>query len=169
MAPSINQLRAVDPILTDYSIAYSQEPRNLVAPVLFPDKQVAGETGTYYIHDANQRFRHYPTYRADGAEAVSIKWRVTSATFGLDEYAAKTDVTERQRNNALDPMEIDQDAATVVTDAILLDKELRARNLILPATLVWETTVSVMWDQSTATREREVEVHDADDLEEPDS
>lgn len=149
--PTINELRAVDPILGEFALEYSQENVNAAADLFFPRKGVAGETGTFYVRDANDHFRDYEDLRADGAEANAIKHRYLKDTFSLDEYALKEDVTDRQRANALSPLTLDQDATGNVVDSLALRREIRARNIILPDGFTPEDTTANAWDGASAT------------------
>lgn len=149
--PTIPQVRAIDPILTSYAADIVPDMGRALAEVFFPVKPTRGETGTYYEFDANQRFRNYTDFRADGGEANAIDWRLTKSTFSQEEYALKTAVTDRERDNALDPISLDQDAASMVTGALSVAREIRARDLIFPTGFSAEVAASVKWDQATAT------------------
>jgi hypothetical protein len=148
--PLRSQLRPVDPLLTNFALEFSQSMAGKAADLLFPMKPTKGETGTYFIYDANDRFRTYGDLRADPGEANAIEWKLTSAVFAQEEYALKTHITDRERENAIDPISLDQDAAVRVTEALTLNRELRARDLLFP-TATQEATVSIKWDQASAT------------------
>jgi len=149
--PTFPMIRAIDPLLTSYASELSQSMDSALQEVFFPVKRVRGETGTYYEFDANNRFRNYTDYRADGGEANAIDWRLTHSTFSLEEYALKTHVTDRERENALDPISVDQDAVSIVNDSLSVAREIRARNLIFAAGFTPEFTASTRWDQAAAT------------------
>lgn len=151
--PTMPQTRAIDPLLTDYAHALSNDMSGALQEVLFPVKRTKGETGTYYEFDANQHFRNYTDYRADGAEANSITWKLDKSTFAMEEYALKTFVTDRERENSLAPIELDQEATNLVTEALLVNRELRSRDAVMVSATgpTLGFTATARWDQNTAT------------------
>jgi hypothetical protein len=151
--PTINEERIVDPVLTNFGLAYQQDQALSAHDALFPtmDTSAVGETGKYYIHDANTYFRRFDSKRADGAEARAVDFQLTSAAFTQEEYALKAALTDRQKKNSMNPLNLEQGRVKLVTDLLNLDREILARNKIFtPFNFTPEKTVSPLWNAASA-------------------
>ncbi len=139
------ELRPVDPLLTNYALDFNQSFEGACQDVIFPSKGAAGETGTFFVYDANYKFRHYDDRRADPGEANAIGMQLTDDVFKCDEFALKTHVTDRERDQVLDPISLDNDATRSVTEALTLAREIRTRDLVADGTGT-QTTITNKWD-----------------------
>lgn len=146
-----DQIRPVDPILEDLMLDYKQDEGTAIVDGIFPKRPIKGETAWYYVFEANQKFRRYKALRADGTEARAIKIRLTTATLKADEYSLKMAVTDRERGNELGALSLDQEAGFHVNEALLLDREMRARDIVLPTGYSLDDTASPLWTAANAT------------------
>jgi len=144
------QLRPVDPMLTDLAIEMSQDATGKVVDVAFTPKQTPGETGTMFYYDSDALFRNYNALRANPGEAAVISQKLTKGTFSQEQYSLRTPVTDRDRQNAISPVDLDQDAARLVTECLMLDREIRCKNAValIDAT---NATASPLWNAPNAT------------------
>lgn len=149
--PTRDQVRPVDPILEDLMLDYRQDEGTSIAGDVFPARPISGETAWYYVFEANQKFRRYKALRADGTEARAIKLRLATATLKADEYSLKMAVTDRERKNELGRLSLDQEAGFHVNEALMLDREMRARDIVLPTGYSLDATASPLWNASNAT------------------
>ena len=67
--PTINQVQAVDPVLTNMLVGYQQADNRFIADRLFPQVQVDKDSGTYYILTKKYFFLNEMQERAPGAPA----------------------------------------------------------------------------------------------------
>lgn len=120
--PPIAQLRAVDPILTDLSLGYSQPGQVFVAGAILPEKPVTLETGTFPVW-GKERFRQVKDLRGAG----DLYARTTSAvgvdTFVCNEYGQERPIDDRERTQAI-PV-TDADVTDEITESHLLNYERR--------------------------------------------
>ncbi len=131
----------VDPILTEFSVGY--QPLTFVADELLPEVAVNTQSGQYRKFDRSNRVL-FPSRREPGAVANEVrggKWSLD--TFKTQEHSLQAAVADEERqqlnsqgglNNAafggalqLDP---DQDAVELVTNALLLEREVGTATLL---------------------------------------
>lgn len=116
--PSINQVH-VDAILTNASIAYIQSADNFIATKVFPIVPVDKQSNLYFKYTKEDWFRDDARLRADGAEAATSGYGLTTDNYYADVYAVKKavgDQTMANFDNPLDPM---RDAAKFTAQLIL--------------------------------------------------
>jgi hypothetical protein len=116
--PSINQVH-VDAILTNASVAYIQSADNFIATKVFPIVPVDKQSNLYFKYTKEDWFRDDARLRADGAEAATSGYGLTTDNYYADVYAVKKavgDQTMANFDNPLDPM---RDAAKFTAQLIL--------------------------------------------------
>jgi hypothetical protein len=102
----------------------------LIADQVAPRKTVAKESDKYPIY-GRQDQRQYSTLRANGAQANQINaFAIESeGTYSCDEHALKDVVTDRDRDNADAPIDVEFDTTEGLTAAVLLGRERRVAAL----------------------------------------
>jgi hypothetical protein len=116
--PSINQVH-VDAILTNASVAYIQSADNFIATKVFPIVPVDKQSNLYFKYTKEDWFRDDARLRADGAEAATSGYGLTTDSYYADVFAVKKavgDQTMANFDNPLDPM---RDAAKFTAQLIL--------------------------------------------------
>ena len=116
--PSINQVH-VDAILTNASVAYIQSADNFIANRVFPIVPVDKQSNLYFKYTKEDWFRDDARLRADGAEAATSGYGLSTDSYYADVYAIKKavgDQTMANFDNPLDPM---RDAAKFTAQLIL--------------------------------------------------
>lgn len=116
--PTINQVH-VDAILTNASVAYIQSADNFIANKVFPIVPVDKQSDLYFKYTKEDWFRDDARLRADGAEAATSGYGLTTDSYYADVYAIKKvvgDQTMANFDNPLDPM---RDAAKFTAQLIL--------------------------------------------------
>jgi hypothetical protein len=135
--PSINQVH-VDAILTNASVAYIQSADNFIATKVFPIVPVDKQSNLYFKYTKEDWFRDDARLRADGSEAATSGYGLSTDSYYADVFAVKKavgDQTMANFDNPLDPM---RDAAKF-TSQLLLN---RLENQFVSdyiATSVWGT------------------------------
>ena len=121
--PSINQVH-VDAILTNASIAYIQSADNFIATKVFPIVPVDKQSNLYFKYTKEDWFRDDARLRADGSEAATSGYGLSTDSYYADVYAIKKavgDQTMANFDNPLDPM---RDAAKFTAQLIMNRMEL---------------------------------------------
>jgi len=116
--PTINQVH-VDAILTNASVAYIQSADNFIANKVFPIVPVDKQSDLYFKYTKEDWFRDDARLRADGAEAATSGYGLTTDNYYANVYAIKKvvgDQTMANFDNPLDPM---RDAAKFTAQLIL--------------------------------------------------
>ena len=130
----------VDAVLTNMSVAYPQAG-NFVSDVLFPIVPVKKSTDKYFLY-TKENLRTEDDERANGALANQAGFSLLGTdAINVIEYALREVVTQTDREDADKPIDPDEDNTWVLTEKILLGKEVRAATLAA-ATANYETGYS---------------------------
>lgn len=110
-------------------------PTGFVADQLFPVLPVKKRSDLYYVWDKGQRFRlersdGRNTMRADGARSKQVNFGFTTANYSAEEWALSTFVTDEERDNQDQPLQLEVSKVQGTQDLLLLDYELRVANLV---------------------------------------
>jgi len=152
-SPTLRQAH-IDRPLTNMSIAYMQSTDQFVFNKVFPFCSVEKESDRYYVFDIETFMRGRARRRADGTESAGGGYKLSSDSYDLgDPFAFHKDVTQRERDNADNPLDPDRNATDFVTQNILItaEEEWVGKNFV-PG--VWGTdeigdTDTPRWDDYT--------------------
>lgn len=140
-----------DRALENVSIAYKS--KGFIAEMVFPKLPVKRESDVYYVYSRD--INSIPeTLRASGAESNEVSWNLSTSSYVLEEHALHDYVTDRQRENADLPIDLDIDATEILTHKLLLrrEKDLAA---VLQDTTQWgqvtSMSSSMQWSSNTTT------------------
>lgn len=136
--------------LSALSIAYTID--GFIADRMSPRFGVAKESDLYYTFDASN-ITVPDTTRARNAESRGIEWGTSTSTFITKPYALHDIVSQRDIDNADDPISPMLDSMEVVTTLMNLDREKRVATLTLKAASYAsgnKTTLATteIWDDS---------------------
>ena len=120
----------VDTALTNLSVQYKPELSGLIAEQAVRVLNVAKESDKYFIWDRPTAFRVPTDLRADGAEANEVDHALTTASYACDEYALKTHVTDRQKDNADSILKLRENKMRHVQNLELIAQEQRVATLL---------------------------------------
>jgi hypothetical protein len=126
--------------MADISLQYLDQPLNTVsvgyknddyfAEQLFPVVPVRKQSGRYWVF-GKERFRQYETIRHAGAEAREIApWSLSNNAYFCDDHSLKDKISDEERANS-DVTDLEINTTENLTNALLLDIEIRAANLVL--------------------------------------
>lgn len=116
--PTISQVH-VDAILTNASVAYIQSADNFIASKVFPVVPVDKQSDLYFKYTKEDWFRDDARVRADGTEAATSGYGLSTDSYYAYVYAVKKaigDQTMANFDNPLDPM---RDGAKFTAQLIL--------------------------------------------------
>ena len=122
MQPSAGELHVNGP-LTNLSVAYFQDDTKYVSNRVFPMVPVQKQSDTYFIYDKSDLLDNDITPVPDGAETPGGTVALSQGTFQCEVYGRHKDITDRQRANQDQPLNLDADMTRVVTQKGLILKE----------------------------------------------
>jgi len=125
--PTIQQVH-IDKALTQISVAYKNE--QFIADKIFLPVSVDKQSDKYYVY-GKDAFRVNDDRRAPGTEANEINWTLSLDTYFCDGHALRHAIPDEEVQNADSVFDLEADATELVTDGILLNKEIDAANKLL--------------------------------------
>jgi hypothetical protein len=136
--PTINDVQAVDPVLTNMLVAYMQAATRFVASRVFPEVPVEKDSGTYYIVTKKYFMSDTMLPRAPGDDFTRSGFGVSTTTYTTLQQALATPIADEVRANSQVPMELESLAIEWLALKNLIKKE-RAFAADFMTTSVWET------------------------------
>ena len=138
--------------MADISLQYLDQPLNNVsvgyvnddyfAEKLLPVTPVQKQSGRYWVF-GKEKFHRYETIRHAKSEAREIApWSLSNNAYFCDDHSLKDAISDEEKSNA-DNTDLEINTVENLTDAILLDLEIRAMNLLMgPSSSVPGVTLS---------------------------
>lgn len=121
----------IDVALTNVSVGYQNNA--FVGERLFPSVPVVKQSNKYYIF-GHETWSVHDDIRAAGAQANEIPgYAVSTDTYFAQEHALQVPVTDEERQNADAPFDPDRDGAELVTEKVLLGREVAMKTLVTTA------------------------------------
>lgn len=135
-----------DRAITDVSIAYMQDTRNFIGDRLFPSLDVKKQSNKFFTYDKGDTLRVHTQKRAAGTESAGRDYNLASDNYFCDPYALHEMVTDQDRENADEPLNLDVDAGQILMQDILMKKESDILSKAF-ATGVWsaDVTPGTLW------------------------
>lgn len=128
--------------LTNISVAYLQEQTKFIAAQVFPVVPVQKQSDRYFKYDKGDLLRTEAMPRAPGTESAGVDYDIDSTpTYACDKLALHINVDDDQIANADSPLRPEQDAARILTQKILIKRDLEFAGSYF-VTGVWDTD----WD-----------------------
>lgn len=138
-----------DKPLENISIAY--KPSGLIEQEISPVVKVKKESDQYYVY-SRQSLAVPETLRANGAESNKATFDVSTSSYRLDEHSLHDDVTDRDRENADDAINLDVDTTEILTERILLRREVSCADMLFSTNNFSNSaslTSTMAWNQNT--------------------
>lgn len=120
----------VDALLSGLAIEYSNQPSEYIADKVFPVVPVVKESDKYATYTKTNRIRVPDALRAPKTESKEVGWDVGTSSYAVEEYALHVLISDRERENADPPFNLDLDGTQVVTDLLMNAKEDRIATLL---------------------------------------
>lgn len=152
MEPTVSQVQAVDPVLTNMLVAYRQAQERFVASNVFPVIPVEKDSGTYYIFTKKYWFLDAMEVRAPGADFARSGYAVSSSTYVTLQYALAHPIPDETRENNQTPLALETAGVNWLGQMSLIRKE-RAFAADFMTTSVWGTddnNSTTDWDDFSA-------------------
>lgn len=114
----------IDRALTNISVAYIQSPNAFIADKVFPTVPVQKQSDRYFVYLKEDWFRDEATERAPATESSGGMYEIDNTpNYFCKKYAFHRDITEEDRANQDEPLNVDVDSAEFVTQKMLLKRE----------------------------------------------
>lgn len=145
--PTINDVQAVDPVLTNLLIGYMNAADRFVASRVFPSVSVEKDSGTFYKFDKKYFLSDEMEERVPGTKFPRGRFGVSTDTFTTLQYALSSPIADEVRANSQVPMDLEQAAVRWLSQKNMIRKE-RAFSAAFMAASVWGTdnTTATDWD-----------------------
>ena len=115
----------IDRAMTNFSVAYQQGADAFIADKIFPIVRVQKQSDIYFSYSKADSFRDEVKERGQGAESVGFNWNVKEeAPYHCKKYALHYDITEEERVNYDQPINVERDTVDMLTDKMLLNREI---------------------------------------------
>lgn len=134
--PNIAQVRQ-DTLLTNISLQFG--PTGHIADNVAPPVPVRLEDGLYVVF-GKERFNIPNAERRPRSRYKEVDWTLSKDNYHAEEYGLESRIDDRERNNALDGLDIDETSTEILTDNLMNNRERRVANLVLSTTNVPQNT-----------------------------
>lgn len=122
--PDLTNLGHIDRALTNISVAYMQGEDAFIADKVFPIIPVQKRSDVYFTYSKSDFFRNEVQERGQGAESAGSEWHLTQAPpYYCRKYALHYDITEEERVNYDQPINVERDTVEWLTHKMLLKRE----------------------------------------------
>ena len=125
--PTVQKVH-IDKALSNISIGYKNE--QFISDQIFKPVNVDKQSDKYYVYGM-ERFRQHSDLRAPGTEANEIQWTLSDDTYFCEGHALRHVIADEEMQNADDEFDLEAEGTELVTEAILLNKEVDAANKVL--------------------------------------
>lgn len=123
--PTVNDVQAVDPVLTNMLLGYMQADDRFIASRVFPSIPTTNDSGTYFTFTKKYWFHDVLEERAPGTEFARTDFGVGTATFATIQYAADAAIADETRANSQIPMDLEQAKVSNLAQKSLIRKEVQ--------------------------------------------
>jgi hypothetical protein len=135
--PSLSDVHVNRP-LGQISVAYMNDQEDFVADKVFPIIPVTQKSDSYYTYPKGAWFRPAGKKRAPSTESAGIGYDLSTASYDASVWAVHDDVDDQIAGNADSPIRVEQDAAELVTQSLLITREVEWATKYF-TTSVWTT------------------------------
>lgn len=135
-----------DELLTGISLQYQPAQGGYLADIVGPPVPVRLESASYWKYDLS-RFDTPEAKRAPRSEYNRVEWSVTRDSYTAEEYGLEIPIDDRERENAVAPLDPDMDSTEIVTDMVLNNREKRWADLVTDTAVITQNTTLSGVDQ----------------------
>lgn len=125
--PTVQKLH-LDKMLTNISIGYANE--QYIAEKIFKPITVGKQSDKYFKYGM-EKFRQNDDFRAPGTDANEINWTLSDDQYFCEGHALRHAIADEEKQNADDEFDLEAEGTELVSEGILLNKEVDASNKVL--------------------------------------
>lgn len=151
-ATNIEGALHVDRYLTNYSVMYVQDNKNFVAQRAASIVPVQKQTDIYVVYERGYFWRDEAQPRPLGGRPQQVGYKISQGSYSAVEYGLEHVVDDRQRSNADEPIRLDENATTLLTQKQLIKQD-RIWSTRFFTTGVWSTDAQGVNTQADAPNE----------------
>lgn len=162
-SPSRNSLALIAPVLTSFSLEYTQERlvtengtgMGLTPDFFFPRMAHRGQglSATYTTYDIQNRFNipiAQKMRRAPNTDYTSIDWDISSGTYVIEDYGVGKTWDDNEVSAQLSPVQLERDTAGIIADLTLLAYSVRINAIVNSATITQTATAAAIANGGSA-------------------
>lgn len=137
-------------MLTNISVQFKNP--GYIAEDVCPIIPVKLESSKFFTYDKS-RFDAPPALRGERADYGRVDWATSTDTYSCSEYGLELLIDDRERQNAIEPLNLDIDSTEILTDMVLNDREKRVQTLLMTSGSYTHSNttnlsgLSTAWDQ----------------------
>lgn len=113
----------VDRYLTTFSVNFVQDRRVFLAQRAASVVPVMKQTDEYVVYDRGYFWRDEAAPRPLGGRPVQVGYKVNNDSYVATEYALEHTIDDRQRANVDDPIRLDENATTLLTQKHMIKQD----------------------------------------------
>lgn len=113
----------IDRYLTDFSVQFVQESSNFVAQRAASVISVNKQTDKYVFYDRGYFWRDEVAPRPLGGRPRQAGYKIGEGTYSATEFALEHTIDDRQRSNADDPIRLNENATTLLTQKNMIKQD----------------------------------------------
>jgi hypothetical protein len=121
----------IDIPLSMFSVSYWQDTSLFVGTRYFPVVPVNHAAGTFLTYPRGYFSRPVNSKRAEDGVANTIGYKTGKGNYAVDDDAIRTFISDKKRANVANGQNLDFEASAVVTDCLLINKEIEFVNRFL--------------------------------------
>src|SRR5512146_1733097 len=121
--PTINDVAAVDPVLTGMLLGYMQADSRFIALRAFPAVKADNKSGTYYTFTKSYWFRDELKKRAPGGGFARAGMGMETATYDTEQWALEIPIAKETEAANQAPMTLQEAGLKFLAQQSLIRKE----------------------------------------------
>lgn len=151
----------VDRLLTNMAVGWQQDLSGFLSGQIFPVLPVNEASGIYGVWPIGSIWRDEMRRRPLGGSLEKVDYKVSTASFAIEEWGVRHDVDDRVRRNASDPFSPDIGATRMLVAMAAINAERRWASSFF-GTGIWSNDITgvaaaptagieiLQWDQAAA-------------------
>jgi Phage major capsid protein E len=138
--------------LTQVMIAYAQQSKDFIADKVFPVVPVEHQSDIYYRFGRRAYLQTNAALRAPGTETPGVEWTKTQNTYTAQVWGLHTDIEDQLRSNADANFQFDTAGTELITQQLLLRRDLQWVSQYFASGIWGETLTGVASNSPTSTQ-----------------
>ena len=145
--PTLSDLH-VDQALTDFSVAFFQEPGSYIASAAAPIVPVAQRSNKYHVYTKNDLLRSDAEKRSRNTPSAVRNYALSTDDYFCERYSIAVDVSEEDIANADPALDPEEDAARVTVQDLRIRMDVDWSAAFF-STGIWATETTATWSGTT--------------------
>ena len=143
----------IDTFLSDFSTKITNTA--FVGDIIAPRLKVKKSSGKFPTY-GREHLRLYNNQYKSGQRARQVTFTTGQGTYSTEEFALEDNVTEKDVQNADDPLDPEMDTVEFLTEAMQLARENRVISIVTDTALITNASAGGLWDDASGTPKRNI-------------